>query len=294
MLQDGTTRASPFGGHPDHTFSVRDLSDVEPIKRGVCLDNFASVCLVFVLMLSVMGVNSSACVNPRVGGDVCDCDELIKVALLLLHGQSESATKGGKPDPPPLPAMRIFVRKYASGKFKVTVSHAAESVGGSYRGLSAPVVDECGYPRTGNHTGGDKQNRPEEILVEASPINNFSKRSPLLSSQGSDTFKLTQTVASRFVMRHVHAPLGNYPILVQVRKSRTSTPVRGVARKSASKKQSGKRSYAPKKARAQQAYTRNAVQSLVEVMHVSQDQRATTSRHVTPTTFSSRARARIS
>lgn len=126
VLQEGSTRVSPFGEHP-RSSSVASLDQVEPIVAGVLVSAVGTIC--GVLLISV---TAAAFVGAFVGYfcrrhsrsslDVYNRDALIR-AISLPSGEGAD----GKPA-----ALKIYVRQEADNKaFSIVISDD-----GVYRGLA--------------------------------------------------------------------------------------------------------------------------------------------------------------
>lgn len=125
-------RAKPFGEDP--TNDLVDIEDLETLECGLKLDLKALICLVFLALLTTVGIIWSFCLRSSIGMNVYDRDELIRAV-------SMSAAAKASPSPS---AIRIFVRKEDSGSLSVVISDTGDAETGCRRMLrrGGPTVEE--------------------------------------------------------------------------------------------------------------------------------------------------------
>lgn len=141
-------RARPFGEHPGANYDVDNLADVEPVEYGVGADEIATVCLVLVGIMSLLGIIWSSCLRSSIGVDVYNRDELIKAVTLPSYPTNSQHPAG----------MRIFVRKDETGHIDVIISDAGEGkrwCSNLCRRSSVVAQDEPAVAAVAHESGGN-------------------------------------------------------------------------------------------------------------------------------------------
>ena len=114
-------RAKPFGEDPTNDWV--EIEDLETLECGLELDLKALICLVFLALLTTVGITWSFCLRSSIGMNVYDRDELIRAVSLSKAANSSTATS----------AIRIFVRKEDSGRLTVVISDTGDAEAGCWR-----------------------------------------------------------------------------------------------------------------------------------------------------------------
>lgn len=113
-------RASPFGEHP--TGDTVQLQELETIESGVEINMNALLCLVWVLVLTALGIAWSICLKSSIGLDVYDRDELLRAVSLQGKASTDPTRKHG--------GIRIYVRRQDAGNVVVFINDADGGSGG--------------------------------------------------------------------------------------------------------------------------------------------------------------------
>lgn len=124
--QDDTTsllRAKPFGEDP--TNDLVEIEELEILECGLKLDLKGLICLVFLTLLTTVGIMWSFCLRSSIGMNVYDRDELIRAVSMSAAAKTSPASS----------AIRIFVRKEDSGSLSVVISDTGDAETGCRRML---------------------------------------------------------------------------------------------------------------------------------------------------------------
>ena len=124
--EDGLERASPFGEHP--TGDTVNIENLETIEAGVEINMNALLCLVWVLVLTAVGIAWSICVKSKIGLDVYDRDELLRAVSLQGQASEDPTVKHS--------AIRLFVRREDKGNLTVFINDAGGKDDGDGGGWS--------------------------------------------------------------------------------------------------------------------------------------------------------------
>ncbi|CAM9827233.1 unnamed protein product [Ectocarpus sp. 6 AP-2014] len=119
-------RAKPFGEKPEDD-KVDSLQDVETIEVGVLMNTNALVAFVCLLVLSLVGIGWSMCLESSVEMDVYDRDELLRAISQQAQGEDN--------DPSTRSDMRIYVQKERGGELNVVISASDDDQNGCARFL---------------------------------------------------------------------------------------------------------------------------------------------------------------
>eukprot|EP00903_Cladosiphon_okamuranus_P017852 g16430.t1 len=112
--EDELERASPFGEHPKG--DTVDIQNLETIEAGVKIDMNALLCLVWVLVLTALGIAWSICIKSKIGVDVYDRDELLRAVSLQGQASEDPTVKHS--------SIRLFVRREDKGNLTVFINDA--------------------------------------------------------------------------------------------------------------------------------------------------------------------------
>ena len=111
-------RALPFGECPNGD-STAKIEDTETIVYGLKIGIEALLCIVWVMLLTSIGVAWSICLRSSIGMDIYDRDELIRAVSL------QGVAPGGTPSS----EIRMFVRREDTGNISVVISDTGKAHG---------------------------------------------------------------------------------------------------------------------------------------------------------------------
>lgn len=118
---DELERASPFGEHPSGDFSgIKSLSEVESVVDGIGLNVNALMCVVWLIVVTLIGVAWSYFLSFSIGMDIYNRDELIRAVSI-----QDPPSSGG-----PSSDIRIFVHRKDTGHIGVVIRDSGEERGG--------------------------------------------------------------------------------------------------------------------------------------------------------------------
>ena len=111
-------RALPFGECPNGD-NTAQIEDTETIEYGLKIGVNALLCIVWLMLLTSIGVAWSICLRSSIGMDIYDRDELIRAVSL------QGVAPGGTPSS----EIRIFVRREDTGNISVVISDTGKAHG---------------------------------------------------------------------------------------------------------------------------------------------------------------------
>lgn len=122
--EDELERASPFGEHP--TGDTVDIQNLETLEAGVEINMNALLCLVWVMVLTAVGIAWSICIKSKIGVDVYDRDELLRAVSLQGKASEDPTVKHS--------SIRLYVRREDKGNLTVFINDAGgdEDGGGGW------------------------------------------------------------------------------------------------------------------------------------------------------------------